>query len=507
MAAQEPSGKRLAFAYRIILCLSATTISLAGVVGFLVFGGLRTPSWNALLADDEHKREAVGILVERGSGIWDSFPDADVARVLQPNLDEREATGGRVSSNKYGLRERSFDIPKPKGVTRIVILGDSFVFGSGVSESDRVGVFLQQFLQDKASGRAGEIECLHIGLGGWNTINECAFVRRQLSLLQPDLVVQVTVGNDLDDGWGIRGFGSHGWYPPRHPERGDTLISLNYARRLLGAPTFGYLNDALDYESRHRFDQASTKIARLAHEVDKLGGQYLLLIQWHGPTGTLFARGLEPDQFAFVGRHIWGEPMYWVSEADKHWNRAGHQAIATLIYGLIQERDLLPGLQPSAWDEASAAVQESHRYALTNSNETVGRRDRGEDARSNIVFGTESSEGMVQVHGGIDHQGYVAPYASMLLKRRDGARLRIVGSALARPELDGVHVQVFVDEFPVGTLMPTASEAIDFTCELPLEARSRPFVSIRLQADDYVYRANNLRRCIVFKLEEIALVP
>src|SRR5260221_544201 len=87
--------------------------------------------------------------------------------------------GGKVvDSNELGLRERSFELQKPDGVTRVVILGDSFVMGYGVAADERVGTFLERLLRDHAHGAPGPIECLHFGVSTWNVVAECAFLRR-----------------------------------------------------------------------------------------------------------------------------------------------------------------------------------------------------------------------------------------------------------------------------------------------------------------------------------------
>lgn len=56
-------------------------------------------------------------------------------------------------------------------------------------------------------------------MGGWNAVAECAYLRRLLSELAPDLVIQVLVSNDLDDQMGARGFGGLAAFAPLLPAR------------------------------------------------------------------------------------------------------------------------------------------------------------------------------------------------------------------------------------------------------------------------------------------------
>ena len=96
-------------------------------------------------------------------------------------------------------------------VTRVVLLGDSFVFGYKTDQEDRLGVFLRRYLRERASDTAAEVECLHVAISSWNVQAECAYVRRQLGALRPEelptrakelqapveLVAEPTAGNHL----------------------------------------------------------------------------------------------------------------------------------------------------------------------------------------------------------------------------------------------------------------------------------------------------------------------
>src|SRR5262245_52085788 len=213
-------------AYRAILVLSALVVGLAVacVVLLLQRDEPRRNAINPLLFDPEVKREAIKELVGLGKDAWDTFPDPTVARVLQPGLKLKKAGAVEIESNEVGLRERLYAMPKNDGTTRVVILGDSFVFGNAVKAEDRLGVFLERLLADHAARPHGQVEVLHVGASSWNILAECAFLRRQLSLITPDIVIQVVVRNDLSDNPGARGFGTISSWTPRIGERGDSLI-------------------------------------------------------------------------------------------------------------------------------------------------------------------------------------------------------------------------------------------------------------------------------------------
>ena len=86
---------------------------------------------------------------------------------MAPNVSYVGFQGAGVTTNSLGMREREYEPRKPPGVTRVVLLGDSYVFDNGVLAEDRMGVFLEKWLVERAS-RNGEIECLHVGGESWN---------------------------------------------------------------------------------------------------------------------------------------------------------------------------------------------------------------------------------------------------------------------------------------------------------------------------------------------------
>lgn len=139
------------------LALSFGVLSLGLVVALSV--AVRRASHANLplqtaLADPQVKRAVVDQLIAQSPGVFDSFPDPMVGRVLQPAMTDRVVTGGVLSSNEWGMRERSYALPKPAGTIRIVLLGDSYVYGPGMAPDQRCGGFLERAVRERAG--AGE---------------------------------------------------------------------------------------------------------------------------------------------------------------------------------------------------------------------------------------------------------------------------------------------------------------------------------------------------------------
>jgi hypothetical protein len=515
------ASSRLRQAWRIALLFGGIALAAVAVVLLDVLapagrgGGGDGDAENVALFDPELRRQALQELVARGQGVWDSHPDATVARLLQPNLKDRALEAIRIDSNEWGLRERSFALPKPAGTTRVVILGDSFVMGYGVKAEDRVGVHLEQMLREDAEAAAGgappgPIECLHFGVNTWNIVSECAFLRRQLSLVQPDLVVQIAIRNDLDDNPGARGMGALGMWWPRSPERADAFLFVESPRFGFGTRENNWLLFGLDWESRTRFEEAGREIGRLARAVAAAGGRYLLFNSYSGLLATAqghLAKELAPHQSVPFPSSFNKDERWRNSKSDAHWNRAGHQQAALFLHELIRTRGLLPKWPVRERSDAAAVVaallpEAEHEVAKPAT--LKGLLERRVIAPA-VDFRRIDADSAAQVHGGVVRGGLLSAYASLILRGEGRAKLRVTGRGLGRRELDGVRIAVFVDAIQVGTIEPKGAEPFTAEFAVPPDLVSSTFLSVRFQADDFAYTLPDLRTCQVAVLETVEL--
>ena len=497
---------------RLVAFLVGTALALLGAVVYLA-GNRADPRelLDLALESDEVREAAMAALVGGGAGAWDSFPDPDVGRILQRRLEGREFRGVPVSSNAFGMREGGYAARKPEGTTRIVVLGDSFVFGYRTAAEDRVGVFLERFLRSR--GASDDVEVLHIAASSWNILAETSYLRRQLHALQPDLVVHVVVSNDLDDTAGVRGFGSMGATSPQVPRHVTGLVSTLTPPKLWPRRLLNYMLFGLDHESRERYGRAAEQIARLAVAVEDRGGQYLMLVNWetfNPMVAKHFAPLLERDQVAYVSPSFARDPAHVIDPADRHWNPAGHESIAKLIFGLAVRRDLLPALSLEPWAEASATVAAVHERGLVEASHIdeydASLLEKAAQIRSSIDFANLDRRGVKQVHGGLSGDGLAAPYASLVLARGNGDELVVRGARLDRGLLaDGV-ARVSVEGIAVGTIALSDDElAFEERWPLPADARDRAFLTVRFESDDYLYVNAATGTCASFRLDRAAI--
>lgn len=107
----------------------------------------------------------------------------------------------RVTTNAQGYRMKDpVPTPKPDDLVRVVVVGDSFVYGVGLANEDTFCHQMEAILRadpDFLSGR--RIQVVNAGCPGWGTENAIAFLQKRIEELEPDLVIYAMYRNDLKD--------------------------------------------------------------------------------------------------------------------------------------------------------------------------------------------------------------------------------------------------------------------------------------------------------------------
>jgi hypothetical protein len=144
----------------------------------------------------------IGLRIFDPIGIEYFFEAAKYFKSMQP--DERYAyihTAGyrevlqdvEVSINSHGFRGPEFERIKPAGKKRVMILGDSVVFGWGARQDDIFGLQLQKIFDEER----GDVEVIPAGVGSWNTRTEYEYLRSDGADYEPDVLVLIIVPNDV----------------------------------------------------------------------------------------------------------------------------------------------------------------------------------------------------------------------------------------------------------------------------------------------------------------------
>jgi len=98
--------------------------------------------------------------------------------------------------NHLGFRDRTFSARPELGVFRITIVGDSFTFGSGILESERISNLLEVALNKQGRGR---FEVLNFGQPGANYEEHEQNLRLAIREANPHYILLQWYHNDLDD--------------------------------------------------------------------------------------------------------------------------------------------------------------------------------------------------------------------------------------------------------------------------------------------------------------------
>ncbi len=118
--------------------------------------------------------------------------------VPQGSFVETWATRPHVAYrvNTLGFRGAEWTPEKPAGTFRVVVVGDSFVFGSGVEEQDTVSERLRADLVRRWPTRP--VEVLNLGIAGANLGTHARMVQIARDVFAPDAIVLcLTLGDDL----------------------------------------------------------------------------------------------------------------------------------------------------------------------------------------------------------------------------------------------------------------------------------------------------------------------
>jgi lysophospholipase L1-like esterase len=99
-----------------------------------------------------------------------------------------------IAFNSHGLRGPEVATRKAEGRRRLLILGDSVVFGWGV-EVDRT---FPALLRQRLAELVPDVEVVPAGVSSWNTRTEYEYLRSVGLGFEPDVLLLLIVSNDLD---------------------------------------------------------------------------------------------------------------------------------------------------------------------------------------------------------------------------------------------------------------------------------------------------------------------
>ncbi|MGE0159669.1 MAG: SGNH/GDSL hydrolase family protein [Dehalococcoidia bacterium] len=208
-------------------------------------------------------------------------PMGDFGFRQKPNTFLRYENGTIANANSLGYRGPEVSCEKPKGTTRIVLVGGSSTYGWGVEDDQTLDEYMRQELSTRYPGRRFEV--VNLAFDGYDSFQDYERIRIEGLGYQPDVIV---VNNGIND---VRN--------ARYPDLQDPDPRTLLWRDLVGALRAQAARGGPDFKSR------------LKHGFYSL--QFVASVRgdWEGQK-LLTARGLpeqpepNPEAFDYFERNI-----------------------------------------------------------------------------------------------------------------------------------------------------------------------------------------------------------
>ncbi|BFU93732.1 MAG: protein of unknown function [Nitrospira sp.] len=122
-------------------------------------------------------------------------PSEHFGHELVPGFEGFGPLNVPIKINQSGFRDGEHKAEKPSDVVRILGLGDSFLFGWGVSTDQ---VFLKQLERSLHDGSGRRIETINAGVPGWGLNQYYIYLNQIGRRFSPDLIVVAYFADDLN---------------------------------------------------------------------------------------------------------------------------------------------------------------------------------------------------------------------------------------------------------------------------------------------------------------------
>jgi hypothetical protein len=112
-----------------------------------------------------------------------------LAQEMRPLL-RTVVNGQAFSTNRWGMRDRDYELPKQPGTYRIALLGPSHVLGLGVADGETFDAYLEEMLNsDAGSANAHRFEVLNFGMPAHSLFEQMAMLELRAIAFDPDVVI------------------------------------------------------------------------------------------------------------------------------------------------------------------------------------------------------------------------------------------------------------------------------------------------------------------------------
>jgi hypothetical protein len=375
----------------------------------------------------------------------------DMTFVLIPN-SQFVTFGVPFTTNELGFRDRPIQ-PKTGNMFRILCIGDSVTYGTGVSNEEAFPNALESLMQRRA-GASLAVDVINAGISAYSARNIRGLLQTHIASLQPDTVVYTFVENDLDDslsagpgGWlmeydpakpadaaFIKGSFAPAWVLRWQAKRGQTALGKLFSN------LFGGIPDVVPPLVVGNHAETIRRWEGMIHELQMMRD----LCTQHGARLVVFSFGTrghsEPgerrirevcknlgipeastlpifDHHDYNKKHSLGY--------DPHCNPAALRLMTDRLYAFLEEQRVIP-------DACLRAASDRTGYTDLLDLASTGRMEAESlEAPDKIV--PDEGEGMIGVIGGIDLEGRMARTCIVRLGGKGNAIEVDANSLLASP--------------------------------------------------------------------------
>jgi lysophospholipase L1-like esterase len=274
-------------------------------------------------------------------------PDPDFGYIHTPDYRAR-LQGVDVAINSEGLRSPPFEVTKPAGEKRLMILGDSVVFGWGARQDSIFPALIQRRLAE----RDDSWRVIAAGVGSWNTRAEYEFLKKRGVNYDIDVLLLVVVANDVE----VSAAGASAVVPDEPVEAPRVSIAHRLVRGLAkhsyAVGTFYHVlkqrNTSTTLTDLYRSDSAAWRDARSALDgiVEICRGMEIPVVVFlYGDFKSEFSKAFYSAYRGHLAGHdvpvhVFAEEVYDKryrnSIVDGHANPAAHRLIADELYRALE---------------------------------------------------------------------------------------------------------------------------------------------------------------------------
>lgn len=394
---------------RIQLLVCSVSVPLALVASFLVVSE-RTRIANLearLLSEIELQEELL-----RGQPLDQTlFPHVveEIGFVLNPYSKVSSFAayeGDSYPVNSLGLRGAEISA-KPAGTTRVLIVGDSIVFGWKLQDNDLLSSILNAYAA--RAGVSGGVEFVTVALPGWNVRSASAFVEHHIDLLAPDVILWRSPPNDVEDVPGVVPPGILAqWNSPQKIDE-PSFAGLSSSFKL------GNLSPLIRERRQRNFDLVET-----------LHKKYEIPIVLAAFFGFEASEGFDPPR-VIVPRKFRLDERWSLSSSDLHPTGWANRVTALAVWATLVEMKVVPEFELTSTEqdlvgELTSAIEQEKGAIETAS--SSGELSTWSGNLAEVATHYESDSPRQSVIYGVDGDGLMQRSGALLL--RDPATSRFL---------------------------------------------------------------------------------